>query len=199
MPTADMYSEQYSAALSGKGPRHRGRKSIIVIFRSGKKCSSSVAHSTPMKPAPTMRRVAFFLFSSLILWYSSITWRRRPSMKRSSMCAQSLTLRASSWTVGNQRDSPMGLKGPKLQPEQMMQYSKPTSSVVLAKMGLMVAVFLSPSRLFTSPQMNFTPMERSSTGCRVKVRASRWHGFTYARSTPGVYSKYSLASTTVTK
>ena len=31
----------------------------------------------------------------------------------------------------------------------------------------------------------------SMTGCSVKVRASRCFGFTYARSTPGVYSKNS--------
>merc|ERR1719401_1759345 len=65
-------------------------------------------------------------------------------------------------------------------------------------MGLIVAVFFSPSSVFTSPQMNFTPILRSSTGCRVKVRESKWHGLTYARRTPGVYSKYSFASTTVT-
>jgi len=69
---------------------------------------------------------------------------------------------------------------------------------VLAKIGLISANFCSPLRDFTSPQMNFTPMERSNTGCSVKVRASRWQGFTYARKTPGVYSKYSFASTTVT-
>mmetsp|Transcript_25980 Transcript_25980/g.77400 ORF Transcript_25980/g.77400 Transcript_25980/m.77400 type:complete len:200 (+) Transcript_25980:1075-1674(+) len=199
MPTADMYSEQYWAALSGSGPRGFGRKSMMVILSSGKKCSSSVAHSTPMKPAPTMRTVAFFAFSAWSLWYSSRTWRRRPSMKRSSMCFQSLCWRASSCTVGNHSDSPMGLNGPKLQPEQIMQNSKPTSSVVDENMVLMVAVFSAPFSCFTSPQMNFTPMERSSTGWSVKVRESRWQGFTKARRTPGVYSKYSFASTTVTK
>ena len=46
----------------------------------------------------------------------------------------------------------------------------------------------------TSPQMYFTPIFRSKTGCRVKVSESRCAGFTKARRTPGVYSKYSFAS-----
>merc|ERR1711865_369526 len=36
-------------------------------------------------PAPAIIMVEFFLASSAILWYSSRMWRRRPSMKRSSM------------------------------------------------------------------------------------------------------------------
>mmetsp|Transcript_68826 Transcript_68826/g.159552 ORF Transcript_68826/g.159552 Transcript_68826/m.159552 type:complete len:230 (-) Transcript_68826:2-691(-) len=171
---------------------------MMVSPKLGKKYCSSVTHSTPMKPAPTTRIVAFSLLSLLMWWNSSSTWRRLPSINRSSMWGQSLAARPTSCTVGNHRDSPLGLKGPKLQPEQMMQKSKDTSSVPSTNMGLILAVLASPSSVSTSPQRNFTPILRSSTGWRVKVRASRWQGLTKARSTPGVYSKYSLASTTVT-
>ena len=37
------------------------------------------------------------------------------------------------------------------------------------------------------------------TGCRVKVSASKCFGFTYARSTPGVYSKYSFGGVRVAR
>ena len=55
-------ASQYLAALAGKGPRGWGKKSIIVNFTRGKKCWISVAHSTPMKPAPTTNTVAPFSF-----------------------------------------------------------------------------------------------------------------------------------------
>mmetsp|Transcript_14585 Transcript_14585/g.33383 ORF Transcript_14585/g.33383 Transcript_14585/m.33383 type:complete len:200 (+) Transcript_14585:924-1523(+) len=199
MPTALMYSEQYSAALSGSGPRARGRASMIVSVMSGKKWSISVAHSTPMKPAPTMSTEALRWFRSCSLWYSSKTWRRRPSRKRSSRCAQEPSGRASSWIVGNHSDSPHLWKTPKLQPAAMMQKSKSMVCRFSLNMGLIVAMRSSPSKCLTSPQMNLHPMRPSITGQSVNVNASKCFGFTYARNTPGVYSKNSFASTIVTR
>ena len=49
---------QYLAALAGRGPSGWGKKSMMVSFTRGKKCWISVAHSTPMKPAPTTNTVA---------------------------------------------------------------------------------------------------------------------------------------------
>ena len=131
----------------------------MVSFSLGKKCWSSVTHSTPMKPAPTTRMVAPFSFRPLMKLNlqrhaakatltlasrpgrlqprgSSRMCRRRPSKNRSSRCGQepagSVTAsvsilpqavpnphaldkpsgRASSWMVGNHRDSPhLGKQG----------------------------------------------------------------------------------------
>ena len=44
----------------------------IYILMSGKKCSISVAHSTPMKPAPTMRTVAYAMLCYATLRYATL-------------------------------------------------------------------------------------------------------------------------------
>ena len=68
--------------------------------------------------------------------HSSRMCLRLPSMKRSSVWPQKLTLRASSWIVGNHRDSPWEWKGPKLHPEQIRQQSNETVSKRSKQHGL---------------------------------------------------------------
>ena len=80
-------ASQYLAALAGKGPRGWGKKSIMVNFTRGKKCWISVAHSTPMKPAPTTNTVAplsFRLFRKLNLTISQHWLGKSNSFKKGS-------------------------------------------------------------------------------------------------------------------